>query len=162
MHCSKICFKCQKEKELSEFYKHKRMFDGHLNKCKDCTKIDAHKHRELNIDYILEYDKQRSNLPKRVEARDIYSKTEQGIKSSREAKKKWLENNKVKRAAQIIYRNRIRYKPELKKTECEACKVSGIRLEAHHDDYSKPMEVRYLCSKCHRQWHKINGEGKLF
>ena len=37
----KTCFKCGKEKDLSFFYKHKRMMDGHLNKCKECTKTDA-------------------------------------------------------------------------------------------------------------------------
>ena len=34
----KICFICHTEKPLDEFYKHKRMADEHLNKCKTCTK----------------------------------------------------------------------------------------------------------------------------
>ncbi len=37
----KKCFKCGKTKVLSAFYKHKKMLDGHLNKCKDCTKSDT-------------------------------------------------------------------------------------------------------------------------
>ena len=39
----KVCFKCGIGKSLNNFYKHKQMGDGHLNKCIDCTKNDVRK-----------------------------------------------------------------------------------------------------------------------
>lgn len=50
----KKCFKCQVEKPLSEYYKHKQMADGHLNKCKDCAKRDV-ADRYSNLSEIPEF-----------------------------------------------------------------------------------------------------------
>lgn len=36
----KTCFKCKTTKPLTEYYKHKDMSDGHINKCKVCTRND--------------------------------------------------------------------------------------------------------------------------
>jgi hypothetical protein len=35
---------------------------------------------------------------------------------------------------------------------CEVCKETNV--DAHHDDYNKPLDVRWLCKKHHREHHK--------
>ena len=55
----KVCFKCGILKDISHFYQHARMADGHLNKCKECTKLDAHKCHQNNMNDPLYIEKQR-------------------------------------------------------------------------------------------------------
>lgn len=61
METTKICFKCKIEKQLSEFYVHKQMKDGHLNKCKCCTIRDAaNRFLELKlVDGFIEKERER-------------------------------------------------------------------------------------------------------
>ena len=40
---------------------------------------------------------------------------------------------------------------------CEECGVA--KTVGHHDDYDKPLEVRWLCQAHHKQWHAKHGEG---
>lgn len=46
--------------------------------------------------------------------------------------------------------------------EC-CCVVCGAKAEAHHDDYLKPLDVKWFCKKHHEEWHltnsPINGDG---
>ena len=40
---------------------------------------------------------------------------------------------------------------------CEDCGAL-CTPEAHHSDYLKPLEVSWLCVRCHKLWHKNHGE----
>lgn len=45
-----------------------------------------------------------------------------------------------------------RQRGELPSKPCEVC--GSIKVEAHHVDYAKPMEIRWFCFKHHREHHE--------
>ncbi len=159
----KTCFKCLIKKPVDEFYRHTKMLDGRLNKCKECTKKDVSENYRNNIDHYKKYERERALLPHRVSARDAYAKTENGKERGLFAKKKWLSDyfNQIKRASHVIVNNAVRDGRLSKPKNCSKCDKTECRIEGHHDDYARPLDVRWLCSKCHRDFHKENIEFKF-
>lgn len=156
---NKKCFKCLQEKPISGFYRHKQMADGYLNKCIECAKKDAIENRLANIDYWRAKDRERANLPDRVAKRkeiaERWKNDPELKKRNSELKKAWQEKNAIKRAAHVLTGNAIKY-GKLIKQPCEVCGV--LEVDAHHDDYTKPMEVRWLCRVHHAEHHKNERE----
>jgi len=132
----KICFKCGKLKPLTDFYKHEKMSDGHVNKCKECNKKDVKKNYRENIDHYTEYEKNRFQDKDRKEY-----VTEQ----QREHRAK----NPLKYKARTAVNNAIR-DGRLFKQPCQYC-GSEEKIQGHHHDYSKPLDVIWVCFQCHRQ-----------
>ena len=153
----KVCFKCNIEKPLSEFYKHKKMGDRRLNKCKECTKKDVVEYRANNLEKVREYDRNRPNAKERVEIAKKYRSTPRGMLITNRGKREWSKRNPEKRQANVVVGNAIR-DGKLKKQPCEKC--GHGKAQAHHDDYSKPLDVRWLCPACHAQHHKMIREAK--
>jgi len=54
-------------------------------------------------------------------------------------------------------REAIRNGVLVRPSACEGCK-SGGKIEAHHEDYGKPLDVRWLCAKCHPEAHCVLGD----
>ena len=54
-------------------------------------------------------------------------------------------------------REKVLYALKRGKLMRQPCEVCGeTKTQAHHDDYSKPLEVRWLCKKHHDEFHKNN------
>lgn len=123
---TKICFKCGILKELNDFYKHPEMSDGHLGKCKECTKKDTSANYRKNRGHYMEYEKRRGSL--------------RGGTAQKAHRK----------AAHVIVSNAIRDK-RLKRLPCEICGIE--KVEAHHDDYDEPFKIKWLCRRHHLQLH---------
>ena len=102
-------------------------------------------------DEIREKDRKRNMAPHRVAARFEYQQSEHGKQVCNQIKKSWLDRNPRKRAAHILFRNRLRNNPSLGPFPCVRC---GAKAHGHHENYDKPLEVVWLCPLHHKQRHK--------
>lgn len=126
----KICFKCNVEKEISFFYKHKAMHDGHLNKCKECTKKD------VKCNYRIKTEDESFVQKERERGKNKYHRL-----NYREKHKDWLKSNQ--------WHNNPKYKSLRKKIKC------GKGIELHHWNYNEEYieDVFILDIKKHRRLH---------
>lgn len=70
-----------------------------------------------------------------------------------EVKKRWSLKNKHKLSAHRKVKSAL-FKGELLREPCEVC--GEVKSIAHHDDYSKPLDVRWLCQMHHMRHHADN------
>lgn len=148
----KRCFKCSGLKKLTDFYRHPTTADGRLNKCKQCTKRDVNRYRHENTEKVRAYDQKRAQEPARKRKSAGYRRTflarHPGILTAYSQRQR--RRNPVKYAAVTAVGNAIR-DGKLLRQPCEVC---GAKAHAHHDDYRRPLEVRWFCPKHHRELHK--------
>lgn len=128
----KICFRCGIKKPLTEFYAHKGMRDGHLNKCKDCTKADSAK-RESRIRSTTE-----GVESERKRHREKYRRL--GYK---ERQKEWDADKPWKKSS--------KYKQLRREFENKHGKRDGFEL--HHWNYNKLGSVILIHISLHKRAH---------
>lgn len=155
----KVCFKCSQEKPITEFYYHRQMADGTLNKCKTCTKKDtaerlAKKMAEPEF-RIKEAQRHREKARRYRNA----GRTVEDANTKRECILKYREKHPQKFHAHNMVAAAIR-SGVLIKQPCAKC-GSG-NTHGHHEDYSKPLDVIWLCPRHHAERHvEINDMKRL-
>jgi hypothetical protein len=123
---TKICFKCGKELPIGEFYKHTKMADGLLGKCKECTKSDVRRKYEENLGNPEYIEKERDRGRKKYHR----------LYSGENYKKPKHKFNKS--AKSFLHRRGIE---------------TGEN-EVHHWNYSLANDVFILSRRAHKLVHK--------
>ena len=147
----KQCFKCTRSLPLSEFYEHPMMADGHLGKCKDCTKRDtaarvAEKMKDPRwVEQEMDRHREKQRLY-RATGRLKKPTSKENFARTKRYRIKYPEKHKAHIAIRHAVQSGI-----LHRQPCVVC--GALNSQAHHDDYSKPLEVMWLCPAHHAARH---------
>lgn len=111
------------------------------------------KWREEHPNYHKEYDRQnRDKITKnRIEKEELNpTSKEKRLNGLKTYKEKWKKQNKGKYKAQNKANNNLKIP---KGKLCEDCN-KRLAVHKHHEDYNKPLEIKFLCVKCHSLRHR--------
>jgi len=181
----KYCYACKQEKPLADFGKNRSRKDGLCAECKECVRIINREYRAKNREALSAkkrehwkknrescQQKQREYRDKNREAcrEKAREYCDRNREACREATRKYYKKHREKCCARI--KRFKRRNPEKVKAHnainhaiaagkikrpvrCERC-FEETFVEGHHSDYSKPLEVEWLCRKCHCKAHRSN------
>jgi hypothetical protein len=149
----KTCGKCEVEKDESEFCKKTAAPSGLQPHCKPCMALAQRK-------YYARHTEKLNAATREFRARhqEYYSDYQAAYRASgkmKEALEKWNAKNPRKIGAHRILLKAIKDGDLVR----EPCHCGNPKSHAHHNDYSKPMEVLFLCAQHHKDHHREHGPG---
>lgn len=137
------------ERTAEFFYRDKSRTDGLSSGCRECLRSSIRKWQANNPE--------KSKAIKQRATR-LYDR--------RHAKQKMLANKEYRLKHPWVRLANVRVYLALQKGKivkpgaCEFCGTENTRLLGHHEDYSKPYDVIWLCPSCHYQ-HHLKKKGAL-
>jgi len=157
------CKKCGIEKEIQKFLKSKELKSGYRYTCLDCEnkrcRLKRAKDPQKDNARIRELHRKR-----REEDPLYYSKRYLKYKiTTKQAITKYEKKNRKIKNCHLKLGRAVKTGKIVKPNICSACDKINERIEAHHDDYDRPYEVRWLCKRCHQiadKWRKKRDECK--
>ena len=145
---SRPCKDCGATPDVARFYA------GVPQRCAECHKQSIRQNRAAKATYYQEFEAMRyvRDYEKRRALNAAYAQTERGKAAIRRGQLAYIARNPERRAAHISLGNALRDGRVIRPTECQDCGAM-VRLQGHHDDYAKPLDVRWLCVPCHTKAH---------
>jgi hypothetical protein len=120
--------------------------------------VQKRRHRAKHLERIRAYDRKRDREPIRygeiLENSKAREKTPEGKAYRSELRQRWRREHSEKYLAQTAVGNAVR-DGKLKKGPCAACGTTVGRIIGHHHDYSRQLDVTWLCPACHGAEHRV-------
>lgn len=145
----KRCSVCHETKPLDEFEVRSSRPCGRGCRCKPCMANKAAAYYRRHLSERREYARKRH--PERRDRRGAYKRETYWERLAREPEKE---------RARIQLRSAVASGTVAKASHCEECGATGL-LHGHHDDYSKPLVVVWLCRACHGRRHRKDDNALL-
>lgn len=70
------------------------------------------------------------------------------------AQKKWKTTNRIKLLAQYRLRYAVRHNKISKPKFCQLCRLNNSKILGHHFDYTRPLDIIWVCHPCHSLVHR--------
>lgn len=145
----------EEKKRRAEYYReyYRKNSDKLLEDRK--TKRLLRTEEQVAEDYLRQHEYYEKNKEViKARARDQYKNlSEQQKKRRTESIKDYRRRNSEKAKAWSAVGNAIMRGEIEKPIYCELCGVFHVKIHAHHEDYSKPLDVLWLCQDCHQTLH---------
>lgn len=134
------CRTCGEDKPQDGFY-WRRDLGRPFTECKACHHARTTKWRRDNVERARRISRRAQRKAHLVNPGHSHA-----------ADRRWIEANREKKRAHQAVDRALRRGDLVKPDACEEC--GGVnRLHGHHDDYSRQLEVRWLCVPCHWAVH---------
>lgn len=156
---SKPCLGCGKIKRLSGFHTQATGVGGRTARCIECANIRVLANRNADRENANAQGREwyARNKEKRGLSISAYQKSAKGKAVRRASSERSKRNYPEKASAHAAVRQAIKSGLLHKASSCAKC-GSHQHIQGHHDDYSKPLEVTWLCVPCHVRLHIERGD----
>lgn len=152
MDAGKVCGKCKENKSVSLFSKSAKAKDGLQCWCKDC----ARKYRIKNgFKLSLHAFSYRSTRRETIRARDRARYIADPSVCVRSLARQKTEESRMKHRAHNAVSRALKAGILVRPDHCSKCDRSVIfgEIIGHHEDYTRKLDVIWLCESCHRFRH---------
>ena len=140
----RICTRCGVEQPLSDFEKRSNRPSGRGSRCRECM-------RKRTKVYYSEHVNERRAHARRYGRLVPKDRKRYRTLTSREVMERYPEKERARRTL----RNAVQKGHIAKPGSCTVCGcVPRRHLHGHHDDYSRPLDVSWLCHDCHMLRHR--------